>query len=114
MAYKFNVIHDKVIIKPVERFQRTGSILRPDMGNDAPQIGEIVAIGPGSSFQFAQYVKTTYQIGDLVLIPRIGAIQFIIDNDVYYHCREVEILSGVIEVDDEIKEEIKTTPTNVY
>jgi len=40
--------NDRIIVKPIDEGELTyGSIVIPDMGKERPEMGEVLAIGPG-------------------------------------------------------------------
>ena len=39
---------DKIVIRPIEDEEETyGNIIIPDMGKERPEIGTVIAVGPG-------------------------------------------------------------------
>ena len=96
MPYIFNPIHDKVVIKPVDPIQKKGGAL-DYVGaiEESSEIGEIIAIGPGTAFQFSSWYPTTLKVGQLVLIPKIGSFPVTLEGQIYYITREAEILSPI-------------------
>ena len=46
---KFRPLHDRVVIRRIEREDKTkGGIIIPDTVKEKPQEGEVVAVGPGA------------------------------------------------------------------
>jgi len=88
---------DRVLIKPIDQGERRhGSILIADLGQERPELGEVVAIGEGRQSEFANFtVKVHVKVGDIVLVPKIGTIRTEIDGDEYYLTQDKEILAVV-------------------
>jgi chaperonin GroES len=88
--------HDKVLVKPIDESEQLyGSIIVPDLGKEKPQIGEVIAVGPGRTSEFGSFVAISVEVGDKVLVPKIGVIRIDFEGDEYYILPDREIL-GVI------------------
>ena len=61
-------LSDRVVIKAQEAEEKTASgIILPDTAKEKPQIGEIVATGPGKVNESGNLVKMSVKKGDKVL-----------------------------------------------
>ena len=90
--------NDRVLIKPIdEGEQMYGNIVIPDMGKEKPEMGEVVAIGPGRMSEFGKYVTVQAKVGDVVLVPKIGTLRFDYDGEEYYIVQDREILATINE-----------------
>jgi chaperonin GroES len=93
--------NDRVLVKPVdEGEQMYGNIVIPDMGKEKPEMGEVVAIGPGRTSEFGHYIPVKAKVGDIVLVPKIGTLRIDFEGDEYYIVQDKEILATVKEVED--------------
>lgn len=89
-------LNDRVIVLPLEETEETyGSIIIPDLGRERPEIGEVIAVGPGRMSEFGHLIKVNVEVGDKVLIPKIGTIRVEFDNKEYYVVADREILAIV-------------------
>lgn len=89
-------MNDRVVIKPIEEVEQTyGNIVIPDMGKEKPEMGEVVAVGPGRQSEFGQYIKVNARVGDVVLVPKIGTIRVDFEGEEYYIIPDKEILCTV-------------------
>jgi len=89
-------MNDRVVIRPIEEVEQTyGNIVIPDMGKEKPEMGEVVAVGPGRQSEFGQYIKVNARIGDVVLIPKIGTIRVDFEGEEYYIIPDKEILCTI-------------------
>ena len=89
---------DAVIVKPLEEQETTyGSIIVPDAGKDRNIHGEVVAVGPGKHTVTGEFLSTTTQVGELVILPTMGFTKLEHDGDEYFIGPEQSILAQVIE-----------------
>ena len=91
-------IHDKIVIEPIERPTQSGGVYLLDLGNEQPEIGKVVYVGPGTQYHgvaniVGDFVETQVKVGDIVAIPRIGSFVLEVDNKKYFVTREIEILA---------------------
>lgn len=94
--------NDRVLIKPIdEGEQMYGNIVIPDMGKEKPEMGEVIAIGPGRQSEFGQLIKVNAKVGDIVLVPKIGTLRIDFKGEEYYIVQDREILATVKEDKDE-------------
>lgn len=90
--------NDRVLIKPIEEDEQMyGNIVIPDMGKERPEMGEVIAVGPGRQSEFGQYIRVNAKVGDIVLVPKIGTIRIEFEGDEYYITQDREILATVKE-----------------
>ena len=67
-----NPTNDRILVKPIDEGEQTyGSIVIPDMGKERPEMGEVIAVGPGRQTEFGQYIRVNAKVGDVVLVPVI-------------------------------------------
>lgn len=88
---------DRVLIKPIDQGERRhGAILIADLGQERPELGEVIAVGEGRQSEFADLtMKVHVKVGDIVLVPKVGTIRTEIDGDEYYLTQDKEILAVV-------------------
>jgi chaperonin GroES len=87
-----------VLIKPIEEDEQMyGNIVIPDMGKERPEMGQVIAVGPGRQSEFGQYIRVNAKVGDIVLVPKIGTIRIEFEGDEYYITQDREILATVKE-----------------
>jgi chaperonin GroES len=96
MSKSLNPQNDRVLIKPIdEGEQMYGNIVIPDMGKEKPEMGEVIAVGPGRMSEFGKYVTVQAKVGDVVLVPKIGTLRFDYDGEEYYIVQDKEILATI-------------------
>jgi len=89
---KINPLSDRVVVKPEAAEEKTASgIILPDSAKEKPQIGEVVAVGPGKSSDSGQLIKMTVKKGDKVLYGKYSGSE--IDGGDLLIMRESDILA---------------------
>jgi len=89
--------NDRILVKPIdEGEQMYGSIVVPDMGKEKPEMGEVLAVGPGRLSEYGQMIPVrSCKVGDIVLMPKIGTLRIDFEGDEYYIAQDREILAVV-------------------
>ena len=89
---KINPLSDRVVVKPEAAEEKTASgIILPDSAKEKPQIGEVVAVGPGKASYSGEIVKMTVKKGDKVLYGKYSGSE--IDGGDLLIMRESDILA---------------------
>ena len=91
---KIKPLSDRVVIKAHDAEEKTASgIILPDTAQEKPQIGEVVAIGPGKVNDAGSLVKMTVKKGDKVLYGKYSGTEVSHDGDDLLIMRESDILA---------------------
>jgi chaperonin GroES len=87
---------DRVVLKPVEREERTKSgIVLPDTAKEKPQEGIVEAIGSGRVLDNGTKVPLELKVGDKVLYAKYAGNEFKIDDVEYLIMAERDVLAVV-------------------
>ncbi len=89
---------DRVLIKPVvEEEKSKGGILLPDtVSKEKPQVGEILAVGPGSTNKEGKIIPMTVKKGDKVVYAKYSGTDIKGDDDEdYLLLSEKDILATI-------------------
>lgn len=98
MSKKLLPQNDRVLIKPIQAGEEMyGNIIIPDMGKEKPEMGEVIAVGPGRQSEFGQFIRVNANVGDVVLIPKIGSLRIDFEGEEYFITPDREILAIVQE-----------------
>lgn len=98
MSKKLLPQNDRVLIKPIQAGEEMyGNIIIPDMGKEKPEMGEVIAVGPGRQSEFGQFIRVNASVGDIVLIPKIGSLRIDFEGEEYFITPDREILAIVQE-----------------
>ena len=93
---------DKIIILPNdEGEQMYGNIVVPDMGQEKPEMGKVLAVGPGRITPDGNLVPNQIQVGQTVLVPKFGAQTMTIENETYIMASENDVLGTLNKKENE-------------
>lgn len=94
---KLRPLDDRVVIKQSEAEEKTsGGIILPDTAKEKPQIGKIVAVGPGKMLDNGKRNKMSVKKNDKVIYGKYMGSDVEIDGEKYVILREDDIL-GIVE-----------------
>ena len=89
---KINPLSDRVVVRPEAAEEKTASgIILPDSAKEKPQIGEVVAVGPGKISDSGQLIKMEIKKGAKVLYGKYSGSE--IDGGDLLIMRESDILA---------------------
>lgn len=99
MAKKNTVqpLFDNVLIKPLEAVNTTASgIVLPDSAKEKPQMGEVMAVGPGV-MDDGEIVKKSMlvKVGDKVMYKKWGGDEIKVEGSEWMIVKQSEILAIV-------------------
>ena len=96
---KLRPVNGNVILRPrEEEEQMAGNIIIPDMGKERPEMGEVISVGPGRLSEYGKMIPIrSCNVGDIVLLPKIGTLRVDFDGEEYFIAQDKEILAVVKE-----------------
>ena len=87
-------LSDRVVVMPEEAEETTASgIILPDTAKEKPQMGKIVAAGPGKVSDNGNMVKMSLKEGDKVLYGKYSGTEITLDDNEVLIMRESDILA---------------------
>ena len=90
-------LHDRVIVVRMEKEQKTsGGIIIPDTAKEKPQVGKVVAAGPGKMDKNGVRIPTGVRTGQKVLFGKYAGTEIKIDGVEHLIMREDDII-GIME-----------------
>ena len=96
MSTKLEPLNCYIVIKPVEETEQTyGNIIIPDLGKERPELGEVVATSATYNFNSDKKVPSALNVGDKVLIPKMGSVRITVESEEYFICKEQDIYSKI-------------------
>jgi len=105
MIKKLLPSNDRIVLKPIDEGEKTyGNIVIPDMGKVKPEMGVVLAVGPGRQSELDPSKLITVRsckVGDVVLVPKIGTLRIDFEGEEYYIAQDREILAVIKQSDDE-------------
>lgn len=85
---------DRVVIKVLESEEKTKSgIVLPDTAKEKPQMGKVVAVGPGKMLDSGQRVAPEVKIDDKVLFAKYAGTEVKLDDEEYTVLKENDLLA---------------------
>lgn len=92
---KIQPLADKVLIKPAAKEEITASgIVLPDSATkDRPQIGEVLAVGPGHLSAEGTLLPMHVKVGQKVYFTKYGPTEVEVDDKEYLIVEEKDILA---------------------
>lgn len=86
---------DNVLIKPLDAETKTPSgIVLPDTVKEKPQVGEVMAVGPGV-YDHGQLVPMTVKMGQKVLYKKWGGTEVKVNNEEWMMIEQKDIMAVV-------------------
>ena len=87
---------DKIVILPQEEGEQMyGNIIIPDAGQERPEMGTVLAVGPGRVSTSGVFVPNKLEVGVTVMVPKFGAQTVVVENETYIVASENDVL-GII------------------
>ena len=96
MINKNNVkpLFDYVLVRPLEMETKTPSgIVLPDSAKEKPQMGEIVAVGPGSSNESGKVTPMIVKKGQKVIYKKWGGNEIKVDREEWLLIEQKDIMA---------------------
>ncbi len=94
---KLKPLDDRVVIKQSEAEEKTrGGIILPDAAKEKPQMGKVVAVGPGKLLDNGERGAMNVKKGDEVIYGKYSGTEVEVDGEKYVIVAEDQIL-GVVE-----------------
>ena len=91
---KVKPLSDRIVVKPEPAEEKTASgIILPDTAQEKPQIGTILAVGPGKTSDTGDLVHMALKKGDRVLYGKYSGTEIAVDGDDVLIMRESDILA---------------------
>lgn len=94
MAVKIQPLGDRVVVKPLEKEEKTkGGIFLPDTAKEKPQEGKVLAVGPGKMSDDGKRLPMDVAVGDVIIFAKYGGVEIKEDDQELIILREADILA---------------------
>ena len=94
MAAKIQPLGDRVVVKPIEKEEKTkGGIYLPDTAKEKPQEGNVIAVGPGKMSDDGKRLPMDVAVGDIVIYAKYGGTEIKENDEELIILRESDILA---------------------
>ena len=92
---------DKIVILPQEEGEQTyGNIIIPDAGQEKPEMGTVLAVGPGRISTDGTLIPNRLKVGVTVMVPKFGAQVVVVENETYIVASENDVLGIIKQKED--------------
>ena len=92
---------DKVVILPQEEGEQMyGNIIIPDAGQEKPEMGIVLAVGPGRISTDGTLIPNRIEVGVTVMVPKFGAQVVVVENETYIMASESDVLGIIKQKED--------------
>ena len=92
---------DKIVILPQEEGEQMyGNIIVPDAGQEKPEMGTVLAVGPGRISTDGTLIPNRIEVGVTVIIPKFGAQVVVVENETYIIASENDVLGIIKQKED--------------
>ncbi len=95
-ASKINIkpLGDNVLIKPLEAETKTASgIVLPDSAKEKPQMGQVMATGPGLINDQGKLIPVNVKTGQKVMYKKWGGDEVKVENEEWMIVKQSDILA---------------------
>ena len=94
-------LNDKIVILPQEEGEQMyGNIIVPDAGKEKPEMGTVLAVGPGRISTNGTLVPNRLEVGVTVMVPKFGAQVVTVENETYVMASENDVLGIIKQKED--------------
>ena len=92
---------DKIVILPQEEGEQMyGNIIVPDAGQEKPEMGTVLAVGPGRISTDGTLIPNRIEVGVTVMVPKFGAQVVVVENETYIMASENDVLGIIKQKED--------------
>lgn len=89
-------LFDYILVKPLKQDQVTASgIVLPDNAKEKPQIGEVMAVGPGWHNQDGKVFPLVVKVGQKVMYKKWGGNEVKVENEEWLIVEQKDIMAIV-------------------
>lgn len=93
---KIQPLFDNVLIRPLEAEAKTASgIILPETAQEKPQMGEIVAVGPGKITPKGEKEKMVVKVGQKVMYKKWAAQEIKVNGEELLLAEQKDILAVI-------------------
>ena len=96
LKHTIKPLFDYVLIRPLEAEAKTASgIILPDSAKEKPQVGQIMAVGAGSTDDKGNPVKIVVKVGQKVMYKKWGGNEIKVQGEEWMIVEQKDILAIV-------------------
>lgn len=96
MKQKIKPLFDYVLIKPLEEETKTPSgIVLPESAKEKPQIGQVMAVGPGALSDEGKKIPMAVKVGQKVMYKKWGGNEVKVNREEWLLVEQKDIMAVV-------------------
>lgn len=89
-------LFDNILVKPLEGDEKTASgIILPDTAKEKPQIGEVMAVGPGTVNDHGMKIPMVVKVGQKVLYKKWGGNEVKVGSEEWMLIEQKDVMAIV-------------------
>lgn len=89
-------LFDYVLVKPLEQETKTASgIVLPDTAKEKPQVGQVMAIGPGATNDDGKVLPMLIKVGQKVLYKKWGGNEVKVGSEEWLLIEQKDVMAVV-------------------
>lgn len=94
---KLQPLGDRVVVKPKddEEARTASGLVIPDTAKEKPQLGEVLAVGPGEIGDNGERIPVDVKVGDVVVYSKYGGTEIKLEGDEYLVLSSRDLLAIV-------------------
>jgi chaperonin GroES len=94
--HNINPLFDYILVKPLKQDAVTASgIVIPDTAKEKPQIGEVMAVGPGAMDDNGKKLPMVVKVGDKVMYKKWGGNEVKVGTEEWLIIEQKDIMATV-------------------
>ena len=94
MGIKIKPLEDRVLIQQIEEApEKVGNLYVPDTAKEKPQIGKVIAVGPGKAADNGSIIAMTVKPGDKIIYAKYGGTEIKYEGEKYLIVSADDILA---------------------
>lgn len=95
-ATQIRPLGDRVVVKVIKQEKTAGGIVLPETAQEKPQLGEVIAAGPGRLDDKGARLPMDVKKGDRILFAKYAGTEVKLDGEDYLLLSEKDVL-GIVE-----------------
>ena len=94
---KLQPLGDRVVVKALDELESTtpSGLVIPDTAKEKPQVGEVLAVGPGALDEDGKRLPMDVEVGQNVLYSKYGGTEVKMDGEEYLVLSSRDVLAVV-------------------
>lgn len=95
-THNISPLFDYILVKPLKQDEVTPSgIVIPDTAKEKPQIGEVMAVGPGATTDDGKTLPIVVKVGQKVMYKKWGGNEVKVGSDEWMLIEQKDIMAVV-------------------